>query len=260
MLQIRVGINLANLQVPFARGLRLAKELGAEAVEIDARGELRPETLSRTGVRQIRKQLDDLQLKVSAVDFRTRRGYEVSQDLERRVEATQMALQLAYELGASVVINQVGQIPAEPKGPAWDLLLQVLADLGQYGQKVGALLAADTGADDGERLAQLIEALPLGSLLVNFNPGNLIANGHSPRESIRRLAPHVAHLHANDGVRDLAKGRGVAVPLGSGVAEFPELLAVLEERHYRGYITVLTEPPHNSLDEITSAVRYLRAL
>ncbi|MFM9115545.1 MAG: sugar phosphate isomerase/epimerase, partial [Planctomycetota bacterium] len=76
MLQIRVGINLANLQVPFARGLRLAKELGAEAVEIDARGELRPETLSRTGVRQIRKQLDDLQLKVSAVDFRTRRGYD----------------------------------------------------------------------------------------------------------------------------------------------------------------------------------------
>ena len=260
MLQIRVGINLASLKLPFTRALRTAKELGADAVEIDARGELRPETLSRTGVRQIRKQLDDLQLKVAAVDFRTRRGYEVTQDLDRRVEATQAAMQLAYDLGSAVVINQVGQIPAEPAGPQWDQLLQVLADLGRHGQKVGAMLAADTGADNGERLAQLIEALPIGSLLVNFNPGNLIANGHSPSEAVRRLAPHVAHLHATDGVRDLAKGRGVSVPLGSGIAQFPELLAVLEERQYRGYITVQTDSSGNTLDEITDAVRYLRAL
>jgi inosose dehydratase len=52
----------------------------------------------------------------------------------------------------------------------------------------------------------------------------------------------------------------VSVPLGSGIAEFPELLAVLEERQYRGYITVQTESSGNSLEEITDAVRYLRAL
>ena len=43
------------------------RELGAEAVEIDARNELRPEEMSQTGVRQLRKMLEDLNLRVSAI-------------------------------------------------------------------------------------------------------------------------------------------------------------------------------------------------
>ena len=74
MLQIKLGIELASLRLPLKKGLLTARELGAEAVEIDARHELRPEDLSRTGVRQVRKMLDDLNLRVSAVSFRTRRG------------------------------------------------------------------------------------------------------------------------------------------------------------------------------------------
>ena len=47
-----------------------ARELGAEAVEIDLRNELSADDLSRTGVRAVRKMLDDLNLRVSAITFR----------------------------------------------------------------------------------------------------------------------------------------------------------------------------------------------
>ena len=74
MLQIKLGLELATLRLPLKKGLLIARELGAEAVEIDLRNELRPEDLSRTGVRHLRKMLDDLNLRISAVAFRTRRG------------------------------------------------------------------------------------------------------------------------------------------------------------------------------------------
>ena len=149
MLQIRIGIQLASLRLPFQEAARTAKQLGAEAVEVDARGELNPHNLSGTGRRQIRKLLNDLQLKVSAVSFRTRRGYNVKEELDRRVEATREALQFAFDLGAPVVVNQVGKVPDKPEGDAWNLLTEVLSDLGRFGQRVGAVLAAETGSEDG---------------------------------------------------------------------------------------------------------------
>src|SRR3954470_8138551 len=87
MLQIKLGIELASLKLPLKKGLLTARELGAEAVEIDVRQELRPDELTQTALRQVRKTLDDLNLRVSAVSFRTRRGYATVEDLEPRIDA-----------------------------------------------------------------------------------------------------------------------------------------------------------------------------
>ena len=62
--------------MPFKQALATAAEIGAEAVEINARSDLKPGELSRTGVRHLRKMLADLNLKVAAVNFPTRRGYD----------------------------------------------------------------------------------------------------------------------------------------------------------------------------------------
>src|SRR6056297_2353137 len=77
------------------KALAMAAGLGVSGVEICARTAVRPSELSDTGVRQLRKMLDDLNLQVAAVRFQTRRGYDQSADLERRVEATKDAMQMA---------------------------------------------------------------------------------------------------------------------------------------------------------------------
>ncbi len=260
MLQVKIGLQLASLKLPFRRAIQVAADLGADAVEVDARGELRPNQLSRTAVRQIRKMLDDFNLQVSAVSFRTRRGYNVANDLDARLEATREAMRFAFELGAPVVVNAVGRVPTEPQGPEWELLLQALGELGQASQKAGAILAADTGSESGADLARLLAALPPGSLGVNFNPGRLIVNGFSAHDAVQALGPHILHLHAQDGLRDLAQGRGLTVPLGQGSAGFPELLARLEEFQYRGYLTVVCENATNPAFQLGQSIRYLRNL
>jgi len=256
---VLIGIQLASLQMPLKKALSTAARLGAKGIEIDARNMLPRESLSRTGLRQLRKKLEDLDLRVCAIGFRTRHAYSVTDGLDRRVEATKKTLQLAYDLGASVVINQIGQVP-EPGTDTWKLMIDVLDDLGRHGQRVGALLAAETGTEDGKELAQLIKAVPSGGIGVNFDPGNLIINGFSPRDALEDLGPSILHVHAKDGVRDLAQGRGLEVPLGRGIADFPNLLGALEEHNYRGYMTIEREQCQDPLAEISAAVDYLKML
>jgi len=260
MLQIKLGLELATLRMPLKKALLTARELGVEAVEIDLRNELSQDDLSRTGIRSVRKMLDDLNLRLAAVAFRTRRGYATLADLDARVDATKKAMSAAYELGTSVVINHIGQIPADSDASLRSTLLEVLADIGRHGQKCGAFLAAETGAQPGEELAALIQSLPPGSLNIDFNPANLIINGHSPTAAMRALAPHVVHFHATDATRDVAQGRGFEVPLGQGTAELPELLALLEEQQYRGYLTISRHNTRSPLEDAKQAIQFLRNL
>jgi sugar phosphate isomerase/epimerase len=86
---MRPAVRLACFGLPFRKALIRAAELGAEAVEIDARRELQLGEMSQTAIRQISKLLDDQGLRISALSFNTRRGYNVMADLDRRVAATQ---------------------------------------------------------------------------------------------------------------------------------------------------------------------------
>lgn len=260
MPQLKIGIHLPSLRVPLAKALPLAAKLGADAVEIDARWSLPPAQLSQTALRQLRKTLDDHRLRVCAISYRTRRGYNVPHDLDARVAGTKQAMEMAYALGASVVVNHIGFIPTESEGADWNLLLEVLTDLGRHAQRVGAFLAAQTGNSPPADLARLIAALPEGSLGVDLDPGQLVAGGFSTLEAVEQLSPHIMHVHATDGVYDLSRRRGMEVPLGRGSVDFPALLGALEERNYRGYFTIQRDSADDPQYEIGQAVQYLRSL
>jgi sugar phosphate isomerase/epimerase len=260
MPQLKIGVHLPSFRVPLERAISLAAKVGADAIEIDARHQLRPADLSQTALRQLRKMLSDNRLRVCAVSFRTRRGYDALQDLDARVAGTKEAMRMAQALGAAVVVNHVGRIPAKPEGNEWNLLLQVLTDLGRHGQRIGAMLAAQTGHSGGADLTRLITALPEGSIGVDLDPGQLIVNGFSATEAVELLGSHIMQVHATDGVHDLARGRGLDVPLGRGSVDYPALLGSLEERGYRGYFTIQRDATENPELEIGQAVQFLKSL
>lgn len=260
MQPVKIALQLKSLKLPFKKALAVAHELKCQAVEIDARSDIRPGDLSQTALREIRKLLTDLGLKISAVNFPTRRGYNVEEDLDARVDATKAALRMAYQLGAAVVVNQVGLVPSDPAQPGWQTLRTVLTDLGQFGSMTGAWLAARTGSESPSDLKKLLDEIPEGSVGVSLDPGGLIVNGFNPTEAATELGSLVRYVHARDGVRDRAKGRGEEVTLGRGTADFPYLLAVLEDFGYRGYVCVEREHADDPLSEISQALRYLQNL
>ncbi|MDG2220737.1 MAG: sugar phosphate isomerase/epimerase [Rubripirellula sp.] len=259
MAELKLAVRLDAMRMPLKRALQQAAKWGATAVELDARNEIHPSQLSDTGLRQLRKILEDGNLRVASVRFLTRRGYDNPADLDRRVEATKDAMLLAYRLGAPVVINSIGTVlETEEDDPRMDLLHSVLHDLGRYGAKVGAFLAAETGNEPGETLAKALGNADDAFVAVALNPGQLIINRHSVSDAIAALRDRIQIVSAVDGVIDLAAGRGLSVPLGQGTADFPELIGRLEDIPYRGFYTV--GRPDSNLNELASGLAYLRQL
>jgi len=254
---IRIGIQLSGLRLPFKQALHAAARLGVESVEIDARSELKPSELVGTGLRQVRKMLEDLNLRVASVRYPTRRGYECTEELDRRIEGTKQAMKMAYDLGANVVVNNCGSIDDSLDSPSRQTLQSVLADLGKYSQRIGAFLGIETGAEPLEKLNAFVESLPEGSVGITLNPGNLLVNGFN-LDGLKGIAKHVMLVHAKDGVPDRARGRGTQVPLGYGLAEFPSILATLEEQAYRGYFVIERDLAADPIQEFRTAVTFLR--
>lgn len=258
MNSLKLAVQIGCLQLPLRKALPIAARLGLAAIEIDARGEVDAQSLSATAIRQVRKLVEDHELRVAAVEFRTRHGYDVEQNLDRRVEATRRAMDLAHGLGAAWVVNQVGRVRTENDSREFELLCDVLRDLADYGHRCGAMLIAATGAEDGADLKRLIDALPSGALHVAFDPGNLIVNGFSATTALESLASHTVHVYARDGVRDLAIGRGLEVTLGRGSVDWPLLIATLDDRGYRGHWSIARQHCDHPQQEIAQAVSFLR--
>jgi len=257
---MQIGIELGGLGLPARDALRVAADLGADAVELDGRGEFAPRNMSETGLRQLRKVLEDLRLRVASVSFRTRRGYDTAADLDARVEATKAAMRLAGQVGAAAVVNHVGRASSGPGDGPDSLLVEVLTDLAHYGNHVGAFLAAETGSEPGTELARLMDRLPEGTIGVDLNPGNLAAGGFSATEAIEALGSRILHVAATDGFCDLATRRGEHVALGRGATDFPALFGMLGEYGYQGYFTIRLHGSADPRAAAANAVEYLRKI
>ncbi len=258
MPQLKISLQLRSLQQPLRQALVTAAKLGAQAVEIDARNELHPADLSQTALRQFRKLLDDLNLRVSALSFRTRRGYDETDALDRRIDATKQVMQMAHALGTTLVLNCVGSVPTDEADPRWKLLVEVLSDLAAHGDRVGAMLAAETGNVSPDNLAKLLAKLPPGATAVSLDPAALIMHGYDPQEAVAVFGSQIQNVVARDAVRDRAASRGQEVQLGRGSVDFPALLGALEERDYRGYFTVARDTSAQPVDELGLAIQYLK--
>jgi sugar phosphate isomerase/epimerase len=256
----RISLPAAMLAKDLRRALRLARDLGVHGVELDARHGLDPAQVTQTGLRQIRKWLGDEGVVVSTISFRTRGGYADPDRLEGRIASTKDALRLAHDLGAGLVLNHVGDIPPEPAGPQWQLLVDVITDLATFGEHVGATLCAEAGRAAPADLARLIAALPAGGLLCDLVTSALVVHGHDPVAAVDVLGHHVASVHATDAGAGAFAGRGRAVVLGTGQVDFPAVFAALEERGYRGWIGIEPVDERNAREELSEAITHLAAL
>ena len=255
----RLAVPIVSLDTDFRRALSVARELGVGGIEIDGRYGIDLLTLSETGVRQIRKWLDDAGLQVAAVSFPTRRGYSDQDQLEARVGATKQMMLQAQRLGATVLLGRLGDIPAKEDSGNWQVLIDVLTDLGRTGQQAGAFFCAEAGQSSPEDLRQVIKAVPEGSLQVHLVTGALLVHGYDPAEAAMTLAADIGYVHATDAVAGAFAGHGRAVPLGTGQVDVPPVLAVLEERGYRGWVAVEAVSTHRAeaTKELQAAVNQL---
>ena len=260
MIGFKIAAQTRCFAQPFKKALLTASRLECDGVQFDARQELRPAELSETGLRQLRKMLDDLNLRVGSVAFPTRRGYANPDQLERRLEATLAAMKLASQLKARILIFNLGDLPQSDATSEHETLVSAITSLAVQGDRLGVRITAQAAWADPQALVDFVGSLPEGTLALDLHPARLIAQGKSPAEFVAIAGRYIAHVHATDGVRDLASGHGVEVELGRGTADFPELLGLLEEFEYRDWLTIERRDSRQPVEDIGNAVKFLRSL
>ncbi len=260
MVGFRIAAQLTGFAQPFKKALHTVAQVGCDGVQIDARTDLRPAELSETGLRQLRKMLDDLNMRVGSVAFLTRRGLSSSEQLQERVDATIGAMRFASDLGARILVCTLGSLPESEAASERIVLDDVLQTLASHSHRLGVRLAAQAASVSPSVLRDFVDSLPEGTLGLDLHPGQLLAHGNSPREFVEVAGKYISHLHAVDAVRDLSTGSSDEVQLGRGTVDFPEILGMLEEHGYREWLTLERRHATQPVEEMQCAVQYLRSL
>jgi sugar phosphate isomerase/epimerase len=258
MRQLRIGVHVQALGLSLRRGIAEAERLGVGGVQLDATGELAANNLSQTGRRELRHLLRAHNLEPTALGCPLRRGLDVAENQQGRIDHVKKVQALAFDLGARVVIVEAGRIPEDLSGPSASLLTEALLALAQQGDRSGVVLALQTGLEPGLVLSRFLDRFDTGGLGVNFDPANLLSNGSDPYESAAALHGRIVHAHARDARQASASRAAQEVPLGHGDIDWLRLLSVLEEIDYHGWLTIVRDTGSDRRADVAAAVGFLR--
>jgi len=262
------------------RGIEVAVELGVEGVHIGASGGAW-DLEHRTGQerKQILGRIKGYGLEVSAligwggnVDLGEAEGRQENIAWGKRLNET------AVDMAEGLWMAHAGICPTDERDPRYALFRDGLAEIAAHGEKVGAVLALETGPEPPRIVRRLMEDIDSPSLRVNFDPANLliwpphIAKAHGmafdydaamadfdPVEGLRTLVPFVVHAHAKDSVLR-PDGTSDEVPLGTGMTNWPALHRIFAENGYKGFYAIERECGEDAMGDVRNAVEFLRSL
>jgi sugar phosphate isomerase/epimerase len=258
MKRMNIGIYLDPLGLPLRKALQEAERLGVAGVQVDAAGPLAPDTLSQTGRREFRHLLRAHNLELTALGCPLRRGLDITQNQEARIDYVRKVMSLSFDLGPRVVVIQPGRIIEDDKDPRFHLLSEALLALGQFGDRTGTSLALETGLEAGADLRRFLDRFDTGGLGVNLDPANLLLHGFDVYASVKALSGKITHAHAKDARQAGSSRVAEEVPLGHGDIDWFQLLGALEEIEYRGWLTIERESGANRLADVAAGVGFLR--
>jgi L-ribulose-5-phosphate 3-epimerase len=252
---MKLGVRLESLGLPFRRALDEVQRMDVVGVQLDAVGDFAPKALSQTGRRELRHLLRARGLEFCAIGCPLRRGLDVAENQDGRIDHVKNVMSLSFDLGVRVVVVQAGPVPAEDKD---SLMTEALRTLSQHGDRAGTALALETGLESGAALRQYLARFDTGSLGANLDPANLVMHGFDPYEGTRALHGKILQVHAKDARQSSASRSAQEVPLGHGDLDWMQLFGVLEEVEYRGWLTVERESGENRLADVQAGVALLR--
>lgn len=257
---MKLGICIHCLNMPLRRSLAEAAKLSVAGVQVAAVNDLSPAQLSQTGRRELLHLLRSHNLEPTALLCPLRHGLDHAENLQPRIERVEAALTMSFELGARRVIVEAGQVSNDLASPRAALLTESLRTLGQFADRVGAILALESGLDSGESMASFLARFDSGGLGVNYDPANMLTHGFDPVADLMPLKPWIVHTHAKDARSVSVSQSAQEVPLGQGDIDWMAYLGHLSALDYKGWVVVERESGESRLADITTGVNVIRRL
>ncbi len=283
----KIGVIVDSFGVGVREGLKKAKEVGAEGVQIYAvSGEMDPANLSSAARKELKDYIASLGLEISALcgDLGGH-GFQDRAANPAKVEKSKRILDLAVELGTNIVTTHIGIVPDDANGAVYAAMQEACEELGQYAKSMNAYFAIETGPETAAHLKSFLDTLSTNGVSVNFDPANMVmVTGDDPIQGVHTLKEYIVHTHVKDGIRyrevDPREVYGALgyepmdhgkiaqmvssgeifkeVPLGEGAVDFDAYFAALQEIGYTGYLTIEREVGDQPEADIRKAVQFIK--
>lgn len=282
MSRFKIGVMVDSLRLPIPEGVRKARELGADGIQVYVvEGDMSAEALDSSRRLEFRALVADSGLEISALcgDLGGH-GFQIPAENEVKIRRSQAIVDLAVDLGTTVVTTHIGVIPADSSSPVYRNQLYVCRQLGEYAASRGVAFAIETGPETAKVLAAFLAEVNSPGMGVNLDPANLImVLNDDPVQAVYDLKDYIKHTHAKDGVQykpcdpvqvyaSFAEGgiEGLNIgelfnelPLGEGKVDWDNYLDALTEIGFNGYLTIEREVGENPAADIKTAVNFLKS-
>lgn len=283
----KIGVIVDSFGIGVKEGLKKAKEVGAEGVQIWAvSGEMDPDALSPQARKELKAYIADLGLEISALcgDLGGH-GFQDASENPAKIEKSKRILDLALDLGCQVVTTHIGIVPDDPGDPVYRTMQEACRELCRYASEQNGYFAVETGPETAAHLKAFLDTLGGKGVAVNFDPANMVmVTGDDPAKGVRILKDYIVHTHAKDGIRLQAADPRIIygsvgfepldhekiaelvrsgayfreLPLGDGAVDFNAYFAALQEIGYTGYLTIEREVGDTPEEDIRKSVAFLR--
>lgn len=286
----KIGVIVDSFRVGVREGLKKAKEVGVDGVQIYAvRGEFTPEALSSAARKEYRDYIASLGLEISAIcgDLGGH-GFQDASINRKKIDQSKRIMELAKELGTDIVTTHIGIVPDDQNSAIYETMYKACDELSVFANDMGSYFAIETGPETAAHLKSFLDTLSSKGVAVNFDPANMVmVTGDDPVQGVYTLKDYIVHTHAKDGVqfrpvasRDvygfLGYEKGMnheevaqtaesgetfrEVPLGEGSVEWKTYLQALQDIGYKGYLTIEREVGASPEADIQLAVNFLKQL
>ncbi|MDX1965905.1 MAG: sugar phosphate isomerase/epimerase [Planctomycetaceae bacterium] len=246
-------------KAPLLETIGVAADMGVQGLQFDLREELPPSSLTETGRRDFLHRLRERGLRVSSGWLPLQRPLTSEYQLERRLAFLREAMTFAFQLGAPTLCFRCGRIPEDLTQGEGRVLVEMLSDLAAYANHVGVVLGVTPSADTVEQLAGLISQIKTGPIGIDFDPAHFAMSGQPVLDALRALHARVVHVQLRDGMRDLAGG-GSETAVGQGIIDWTEVIALLGEMDYRGWLTAIRTQGDDKPNDIARGLRFVKKL
>jgi len=191
-----------------------------------------------SGVAETRRKFEDAGLTIVAVDSSARLGSLDRDVAAQQIEVARANIALAEALGAAFVRVFGGAAPELTGGDAeLDVIAQDLDLVARESRDRGVttLIEAHDIYSTSDRLADLYERGASDALGILWDTLHTYRFGETPADSWKRIGAHVQHVHLKDA--STADRDGFELVLtGEGIVPIADILGVLREADYGGYV------------------------
>jgi len=258
MSAMRLGLVIESTGLPLRQAIEEAARLGVSGIQADAVDALAPDVLSATGRRDFGQLVRSLGLELAALHVPLRRGLDVADGQQARIDHIHKVLRLVADLRGRCLVLPCPKIPQEEDSPRGRTLRETLHELARYADLYGVFLALELGWDAAETVTAYLKRFDTERLKVTYDPANYLVHGYEPLAELTRLSGWVVHVHARD-ARPAGLARGQQeVPLGAGEVDWLALTAALQVMNYDGVLAVERLEGERRLEDVRAGVAFLR--